>query len=178
MWSPSSSTRSAQSPTAGTASLWLWHPNSVIIPSPLHRPPHATYNSDTWAARCGYRVGQIGSEWVNFQIRLQNSFARNLTNFRAKLDPLTGMSNLTSKLGQIGPKWDTSEMSQNTLKQILESPRFLPFGANLIQFGCQIWHPGSLGDITASLRAASLVTHWTNIGTNQWLLAYTMLVGL
>ena len=32
-------------------------------------------------------------------------------------------------------------MSQNVQKLILKSPRFVPFGANLTQFGCQIWHP-------------------------------------
>ena len=31
--------------------------------------------------------------------------------------------------------------SQNLLKLILISPRFVLFGANLSQFGCQIWHP-------------------------------------
>ena len=30
---------------------------------------------------------------------------------------------------------------QNVLKLILKSPRFVPFGDNLTQFGCQIWHP-------------------------------------
>ena len=29
-------------------------------------------------------------------------------------------------------------VSQNVLKLILKSPRFVPFGANLTQFGCQI----------------------------------------
>ena len=51
-----------------------------------------------------------------------------------------GISDLASKLGQIGPKWDKSvtfsdQISehfgagrQNALKLILKSPRFVPFG--------------------------------------------------
>ena len=31
--------------------------------------------------------------------------------------------------------------SPNVLKLILKSPRFVPFGANLTLFGCQICHP-------------------------------------
>ena len=58
----------------------------------------------------------------------------------------TDMWNLASKLGQIDPIWDKiwdflRLPSQNVLKLILKSPRFVPFGANLTQFGCQIWHP-------------------------------------
>ena len=45
---------------------------------------------------------------------------------------ISGMLNLTFKLGQIG------SASQNVLKLILKSPRFVPFGANLTQFGCKI----------------------------------------
>ena len=29
---------------------------------------------------------------------------------------------------------------QNTLKLILKSPRFVTFGGNVTEFGCQIWH--------------------------------------
>ena len=49
------------------------------------------------------------------------------------------MANLASKLGQIGQKCDKVP-SQNVLKLILNCPIFVPFGANLTQFGCQIWH--------------------------------------
>ena len=65
------------------------------------------------------------------------------------------VSNLPSYLGQIGPKWDKSgtflrsvsvhfdSASQNILKLILKSPRFVPFAGNLnlTQFGCPIRHP-------------------------------------
>ena len=62
------------------------------------------------------------------------------------------MLNLASKLDQIGPQigqiWDFlrsvsihfGSPSQNVLKLILKSPRFVSFGADLTQFGCQIWH--------------------------------------
>ena len=73
-----------------------------------------------------------------------------------------GMSKFSSKLGQIGPTWHRSgtfkiSFSQNLLKLILKNPRFVPFGVNLIQFGCKIWHPCTTrfaipsGDIKASL---------------------------
>ena len=32
---------------------------------------------------------------------------------------------------------------QNVLNLIWKNPRFVPFGANLTQFGCEIWHPCS-----------------------------------
>ena len=63
------------------------------------------------------------------------------------------MSHLAYKFGQIGPKmgqtWDflrsVSEhfglSSQNVLKLILKSLRLVPFGANLTQYVCKIWHP-------------------------------------
>ena len=38
---------------------------------------------------------------------------------------------------QIGSYWPQMA-SQNVLKLILKSPRFVPFGANLTQFGCQM----------------------------------------
>ena len=45
------------------------------------------------------------------------------------------MSNLASKLGQIGPKWDKA--SQSLIKMILKSPRFVTFGGQ-----CDpIWMP-------------------------------------
>ena len=44
------------------------------------------------------------------------------------------MSNVGSKLGQIGSKWDKSGS--------LKSPRFVPFGANLTQFGANTDIPG------------------------------------
>ena len=53
-----------------------------------------------------------------------------------------------SSCQQIGTKWDKSGTfqdqsqicNQNVLKLMLKSPRFIPFGANLTQFGCPIWH--------------------------------------
>ena len=61
------------------------------------------------------------------------------------------MSNLVFKLGQIGPKCDKSgtfKISFSTFwlnepkytETDLKSPRFVQFGANLTQFGCQICH--------------------------------------
>ena len=47
-----------------------------------------------------------------------------------------GMSNLATKLGQIRPK-----RAKIYLNLIWKNPRFKPFGVNLTQFGCQIWHP-------------------------------------
>ena len=63
-----------------------------------------------------------------------------------------GVSNLEFKLDQIGPKmgqiWEFLRSvsvhfgapRQNVLKLILKSHWFVPFGAKLTQFGCQIWH--------------------------------------
>ena len=41
------------------------------------------------------------------------------------------------------PNWVrlATNASQNILKLLLKSPRFVPFGANLTHFGWQIWHP-------------------------------------
>ena len=50
------------------------------------------------------------------------------------------MSNLASKLGQIGPKWDKfgtfkdQFLSQIVLKLIFKIPRFVPLGVNLTQY--------------------------------------------
>ena len=55
---------------------------------------------------------------------------------------VVGMANLTSKLGQIGPKW-TFSGRQNVLKLILKSPRFVPFGANLPHLGPKSGYRGS-----------------------------------
>ena len=39
------------------------------------------------------------------------------------------------------PNWvKLAPECQNVLKLILKCPRFVPFGADLTQFGCQIWH--------------------------------------
>ena len=42
----------------------------------------------------------------------------------------TGISNLVSKLGQIGPKWDKYCLSSQNVLKLFKSPRFVPFGTN------------------------------------------------
>ena len=64
-----------------------------------------------------------------------------------KTEKTAGLSNFASKLGQIGIQigqiWDFLRSvsvhfgsgSQNVLKLIFKSPKFVPFGANLTHFG-------------------------------------------
>ena len=47
---------------------------------------------------------------------------------------------------------------RNVLKLILESPRFVPFGTNLAQFGCQIRHPWV--GLMIVLHGEELGDHW------------------
>ena len=56
------------------------------------------------------------------------------------------------KLGQIGTKWNkcgtfkyyiSVHFGTPNRKLSLKSPRFVPLGTNLTQFGCQIWQHGS-----------------------------------
>ena len=39
----------------------------------------------------------------------------------------------------MGQLWELKK--KNELKSYLPNPRFVPFGANTAQFGCQIWYP-------------------------------------
>ena len=61
--------------------------------------------------------------------------------------------------------------SQNVLKLILKSPRFVPFGPNLIQFGWQIWHPCRYSAVTAAvlcLDKISSLADWKTTTLDPW----------
>ena len=77
------------------------------------------------------------------------------------------------KVGYIGPKWDKSgksgSLSQNVLKLILKSSRFVPFGANLTHFESKFYIP----DINCWTRL-SFVIHWQDFvyGFQRWNISF------
>ena len=47
------------------------------------------------------------------------------------------------QMGQIGDLFrsDSVHLGASRIRYVLKIPRFVPFGADLTQFGCQIRHP-------------------------------------